>query len=132
MGKLPWDASLLAAMSPSVAAGNRVSASALPTTGTKLTKDTAIMNKKNKPERASGWRRKVFKPSVTQSHPVRAGTRLSFIGGQSRCSGQIVADLRRLKNALAQHPLKMAWVVRGEHSGLARQMKVPQARGPKP
>ena len=80
MGKLPRWASAEAAISPSVAAGTSMPASTGPTTGTRAITITMAMYMKNRPDRASGWRKKVRMPARTHWMPVRAGTTLSFIG----------------------------------------------------
>jgi len=66
IGNLPLSASRVAAIRPRVAAGNRVSASALPSTGITLTSDTTARNMKNSPDIASGWRMNVRMPDLTQ------------------------------------------------------------------
>ncbi len=72
MGKRPCSASRVAAMRPSVAAGTRATATAVPSTGTMDSTDTKAMNMKNRPDMASGWRRKVRMPSLTHCQPVPA------------------------------------------------------------
>ena len=119
IGNLPLLASSVAAIRPSVAAGRRVRASALPTKGTRVATDIRAMNMKNRPAKASGWRKKVVMPSFTQTRPVRAGTILSFMSGRYRVS-----------HALAQHPFKVGGVVGFQHGGFPGQVVVPQPGNP--
>ena len=79
MGNLPLVASCVAAIRPSVAAGNNARARAEPMKGSKDATDSIAMNMKNNPDMAKGCCRKVLKPSLTQTRPVRAGTMLSFM-----------------------------------------------------
>ena len=54
IGNLPSEAICVAAIMPSVSAGKTISAKALPMKGTMDTIDTVAMNKKNRPDKASG------------------------------------------------------------------------------
>ena len=54
MGNLPSVAVWVAAIMPKVSAGKTISAKALPMKGTMDTTETVAMNKKNRPDRASG------------------------------------------------------------------------------
>jgi hypothetical protein len=69
MGKRPESASWVALIKPKVAAGNKASAARVPTTGTAESSDTSIMNRKNKPAMANGWRMKVRMPDRIQTKP---------------------------------------------------------------
>src|SRR6476469_5021585 len=123
MGNLPRDASAVAAISPSVAAGTSMPPTSGPMTGMKEITSTTAMYMKNRPASASGWRRKVRMPSLTHSMPVRGATTFSFMAaGGSRG--------HRVRDALAQHALEMGGVVRLQQRGFARQVEVPQARDP--
>ena len=80
MGKRPFSASCVAAISPSVAAGTMPSASTNPTTGISSRMEKLAVYMKNRPVSASGCLPKVLMPSLTHWMPVRAGTMLSFMG----------------------------------------------------
>ena len=54
MGNLPSEAICVAAIMPSVSGGKTMRASAPPTKGTMDTIETVAMNKKNRPDKASG------------------------------------------------------------------------------
>ena len=92
MGNLPLVASCVAAIRPSVAAGNSASASAAPIKGTNVATDSSAMNMKNNPDNASGCCRKVLTPSLTHVKPVRAGTILSFMVKRLRLRLRLAGD----------------------------------------
>ena len=144
MGNLPLLASCVAAINPTVAAGNTTNASAAPIKGICDTNEINAMNMKNKPPIASGCLKNVLIPDFTQAVPVRAGTTFKEIivlalvvdgsdmfvySVKNRIFGS--RQLVRMRHPLLQHPLEMFWVMRFEHAGFARQMKVPQPRNPK-
>ena len=79
IGTLPAAASRVAAIRPKVVPGSSTMASGTPSSGSWLIRVMPAMNMKNRPVRASGWRKKVRTPSLTQTKPVRAGTSWSFM-----------------------------------------------------